>query len=579
MVRETKRIELKAKRNKSNEVLSKVTAHLLYENDNLLPSESTVVKEYYKGYPDRISNVFRERGNMWLAYTNGAKCIELYPDPDGSVEDQGFCVHSRYLEGKTVEKVLHDPRLDVTDQRLVLRSTIYCLATLHSAGVLMWDTHPSNFIVHHGEVYACDFELSRSTKYPFTSPPPTSPRPDYYSSRQNLAIQRDLDKNGLEELECNHLQPRDDFYVFASEVLKIGMEGTPLLKDAHLRTLLSGMKDMKFPNAQSILEAMGTPAPEENLSQSVGYVTGKPSSTGITHSEAPLDRVTKSDRRVVIGPYLRWSPMLIILFLFAYGYARSNVMDIAIHRIRNRVSAFITAPPKGKPASDPVTNIELVRVPGGRFSMGNSSRDALKDEKPSHEVTLDDFEIGKYEVTQGQWKAIMGNNPSFFKSCGDVCPVENVSWKDVQEFLRRLNSLSERTYRLPTEAEWEYAARSGGKLQKYSGSNSVDAVAWYSQNSEKKTHRVGMKRPNQLGIYDMSGNVWEWCQDVYDPDYYRYSGRNDPPGPPPSNRAAHVARGGSWHSDAGAVRTAKRGSPSPRFRDIFLGFRVASSVP
>jgi formylglycine-generating enzyme required for sulfatase activity len=193
------------------------------------------------------------------------------------------------------------------------------------------------------------------------------------------------------------------------------------------------------------------------------------------------------------------------------------------------------------------------------------------DEKPTHQVTLSDFQIGKYEVTQKQWTAIMGNNPSYFK--GDNLPVEQVSWNDVQEFIQKLNQKTGKTYRLPTEAEWEYAARdaSTGSAVLYSGSNNIDEVAWYSGNSGSKTHPVGQKWANALGIYDMSGNVWEWCSDWY--GTYSSSSQSNPQGA--STGTVRVLRGGSWNNDPQDCRVSNRDGYYPDYRDYRIGFRLA----
>ena len=219
---------------------------------------------------------------------------------------------------------------------------------------------------------------------------------------------------------------------------------------------------------------------------------------------------------------------------------------------------------------------EMVFVQGGTFWMGctgEQGKDCDKDEKPQHSVTLSDFYIGKYEVTQAQWIATMGENTSKFK--GDNFPVERVSWKDVQEFLRRLNAATGKQYRLPTEAEWEYASRGGNKNQgyMYSGSNNLTDVAWYRDNSGSTTHPVGTKQANELGIYDMSGNVWEWCSDWY--GSYTSTAKTNPTGP--SSGSYRVSRGGSWVNFARDVRVSIRNYGTPDYRDYFIGFRLACS--
>ena len=218
----------------------------------------------------------------------------------------------------------------------------------------------------------------------------------------------------------------------------------------------------------------------------------------------------------------------------------------------------------------------MVYVAGGTFTMGASSEqgsDADEDEKPAHRVTVSSFSIGKYEVTQEEWQTVMGSNPSSFK--GAKRPVENVSWNDCQEFIRKLNQLTGMWFRLPTEAEWEYAARGGNKSlgYKYTGSNNYGNVAWYDDNSNRQTHDVGQKQPNELGLYDMSGNVWEWCQDWYDGNYYSSSPQTNPMGP--YSGLDRVRRGGSWFNSARYCRVSLRYINNPSSRYNHLGLRLA----
>ena len=216
---------------------------------------------------------------------------------------------------------------------------------------------------------------------------------------------------------------------------------------------------------------------------------------------------------------------------------------------------------------------EMIPVEGGTFRMGSTDFDAYSTESPIHSVTLSNYSIGKYEVTQALWQAVMGSNPSNFK--GDNLPVEDVSWNDCQTFINKLNQLTGQHFRLPTEAEWEYAARGGNRSQgyKYSGSNYIGDVAWYTSNSNSKTHAVGTKKPNELGIYNMSGNVWEWCSD-WDGSY-NISSQTNPQGP--SSGQYRVYRGGSWSSNARYCRSANRFSITPAFRFNYLGLRLALS--
>lgn len=225
---------------------------------------------------------------------------------------------------------------------------------------------------------------------------------------------------------------------------------------------------------------------------------------------------------------------------------------------------------------------EMLAIEGGVYFMGSNDPEANDDENPVHKVRLDDFYLGKYEVTQAQWEAIIGDNPSYNKGCDD-CPVENIMFR-VEEFIEALNQVTGKNYRLPTEAEWEYAARGGQYMPsldertdyKYSGSNQIDEVAWYADNSQGKTQPIGLKKPNTLGIYDMTGNVWEPCQDKYYADYYNFSVPNNPVNPAMGDY--QVLRGGSWFNDAYNCRNTNRVEGFRNYGSNARGIRLAHDL-
>ncbi len=218
----------------------------------------------------------------------------------------------------------------------------------------------------------------------------------------------------------------------------------------------------------------------------------------------------------------------------------------------------------------------MVLIKGGCFDMGDIFDTGTPDEIPIHAVCVRDFYLGKTEVTQKQWEEVIGSNPSKFE--GVDHPVERISWYDIQDFIEKLNEKTGKHYRLPTEAEWEYAARSGGFKEEWAGTNNeeeIDGYAWYRSNSAKTgSHTVAEKKPNALGLYDMMGNVWEWCSDWYDRDYYGNSPENNPEGPPEG--ATRVLRGGGWKSKPAQLRTVDRNDFDPSIKKFAnIGFRLA----
>jgi formylglycine-generating enzyme required for sulfatase activity len=217
--------------------------------------------------------------------------------------------------------------------------------------------------------------------------------------------------------------------------------------------------------------------------------------------------------------------------------------------------------------------MKFVLIPAGTFRMGDVFGEGLENETPPHEVRLSCFHLGKTPVTQGQWQQVMHTNPSFFVKSAQH-PVEQVTWGDVEAFIRGLTQMNAGKYRfrLPSEAEWEYAARSGGQDQKYAGGNDAEAVAWYEFNSNASTQPVGQKAPNGLGIYDMSGNVWEWCRDVYHPQAYLNHALENPVWTGAGTE--RVIRGGSWNLDAWSARCARRFGYPVDYYGPGLGFRL-----
>lgn len=219
----------------------------------------------------------------------------------------------------------------------------------------------------------------------------------------------------------------------------------------------------------------------------------------------------------------------------------------------------------------------MVFVQGGKFKMGSVMGGS--DEQPVHEVVLDNFFIGRFEVTQSQWRLIMDRdtNRFYFEGC-DSCPAERVSWNNVQQYISNLNNKTRMNYRLPTEAEWEFAARGGlfSEGYKYSGSNIDTAVAWRVGNSDAGTHPVGRKKQNELGIFDMTGNVFEWCADWYAPEWYKDSPARNPTGP--VDGVFRIIRGGSWFYDYSGLCSTDRESANPSFRYGYVGFRLCMTA-
>jgi formylglycine-generating enzyme required for sulfatase activity len=302
-------------------------------------------------------------------------------------------------------------------------------------------------------------------------------------------------------------------------------------------------------------------------------------SSNYTRTAPPTKLSSTSEKQSTKWPLIAAAAVILVGLVYVIMPSTENSADVT-QTDNQPTQQLIQQPPANDEHDLDFTvsgvTFKMKYVPGGTFQMGATSEqgsDADDDERV-HTVTIsNDYYIGETEVTQGLWKAVMGSNPSHFDK-GDNYPVESVSWDDCRVFINKLNQQTGQNFRLPTEAEWEYAAR-GGKSggTKYSGSNIIGDVAVYVENSRKETHPVKSKSPNELGLYDMSGNVNEWCQDWYGD--YPSGSVTDPVGPSSSPESSRILRGGSWNCDATYCRVSNHGYDTPSSRGSYGGLRLA----
>ena len=489
-----------------------------------------------------------------------------------------------YIEGRSLAEVLKKRgRLGEAEAIGIIEQVGKALAYVHSCGINHLDIKPANIMISRttGRAVLIDFGVAKqydATTGEATTTTPVGRTPGYAPLEQ-------YSLSGV-----SSFTPQSDIYSLGATLYKLVTGNTPpeataMPKDA----VLPYPEDVSAPVRKAITAAMQShkedrPARVEDFlqllhSQPKPKPSPKPKPDDDTTDieEKPKVIVADTEPKPVSEPEQprrKWLPWVVGVAVAAIAFVA--VMLLRPEQQHDILEATPTATDTEIIAEQQsnLPEIEMVYVSGGTFTMGATSEqgsDAYSDEKPAHSVTLSGYYIGKYEVTQELWKAVMGSNPSNFK--GDNLPVENVSWNDVQEFLRKLNAMTGKRYRLPTEAEWEFAARGGNSSRgyKYSGSNSLGSVAWYYGNSGDRTHAVGTKSPNELGIYDMSGNVWEWCQDWY--GSYSSSSQRNPKGP--NSGSNRVLRGGSWSINARYCRVSRRDYDTPVLRFNFLGFRLA----
>ena len=518
-----------------------------------------------------------------------------------------------YIDGRSLSEIVAERgRMGETETIGIIDSVGKALEFIHSQKINHLDIKPGNIMVERnsGNVVLIDFGVAK--QYDAETGEATTTTPVAHS--RGYAPPEQYKPGGV-----GSFTPESDIYALGATLYKMvtdttppdamdvvtqgGIPPLPSNISAHVRrAITAAMQTAKKDRPHTVAEFLGilhgktvdgeeTEVGEKKQDEKVeailiddgrsgsgnnGNNGGRTSDSGVS-GHTPQPQPTPQSRR------RKWLPWTVVagvaVAIFVAVMLLCSKPDKPIPPIPTDGIAAVTGGDTMSQQEQPsqqsnVPEIEMVWVSGGTFTMGATSEqgsDAYDDEKPAHSVTLGGYYIGKYEVTQKLWKAVMGSNPSEFK--GDNLPVENVSWNDVQEFIRKLNQLTGKNYRLPTEAEWEYAARGGDNSRgyKYSGSNSIGNVAWYWDNSNGAIHPVGTKSPNELGLYDMSGNVFEWCQDWY--GSYSSALQSNPKGH--DSGVDCVLRGGSFYSYAKYCRVSFRDSSIPTNDINHLGFRLA----
>jgi formylglycine-generating enzyme required for sulfatase activity len=479
-----------------------------------------------------------------------------------------------YVEGETLKSlVMRKGRLSVTEALPLMLGLMDSVEAVHKAGMLHRDIKPDNVIVEpSGSVVLIDFGSARAVDESHTIAQGAILAPGYSPLEQYS----DSAEKG----------PFTDIYALGATCYFMLTGKKPIAAIDRKREKLIPPHQL-FADVSAIWSSAVMLAlelePSDRFQRVQDFRQALLSTRKPSEPEPQPDVVPESDDAPEPRKRRRWPFLLVSAFLIVV-IVIAQYREIKPGGMVDSTKSLTQAPKF--PESITRLQEEMVYVPGGTFVMGcmeeTDPGNCETDEKPAHKVQMDNYYIGKFEVTQDQWEALMRQNPSAFQACPN-CPVEQVSWMDVQEFLRKLNEITGGQYRLPTEAEWEYAARGAtwDREKKYSfaGSSFPDAVAWFQDNTNDSvggTRPTGSKLPNKLGLFDMSGNVWEWCSDWYGAEYYGAGIDEKPAGP--QTGQYRVIRGGSWKDIAKSCRVTQRNFDLPDSRRNGIGFRVVTSI-
>lgn len=553
---------------------------------------------------EKFKNSFLDEARLLYKFKNHKNIVNVRK----FFNDNGTAYFAMdYVEGSDMEVYARSLATNrITEQEAIelLTQIGSALTAIHSQNYTHRDLKPQNILRHqNGKVYVLiDFGIARDFVVDESQVTSTIIKSEGYTPpeqyRQRVRRGDFTDVYGLAatlyrlltgEKPTDALTRRDDLDdgILLPAPKKYNPSISPQLDAAIMKALELKPKDRfqtvaEFVKAATLQDSEKTAIFQEPIEidktvvEQVEEIKQKPISTPkpTPKQETPPK---KEEKQTLPTKKQNRTPIFVgigVFLLFVIGFGIYTLFLLPKQKNEQLINYIPKEKQKNEQLTDSLQDIEknMVYVEGGSFMMGSNEGEA--DEKPIHKVTLSSFKVSKYEVTQAQWKAIMGNNPSKLAGC-DNCPVENVSWNNIQVFLEKLNQLTGKNYRLPTEAEWEYAARGGNKSKgyKYAGSNSLGNVAWYIDNGGSKTHPVGQKQSNELGLYDMSGNVWEWCQDWYDSEYYEKSKNLTNP-INNSKTDYRILRGGSSWDSTIVCRSVGRYNfiPSSRFNSI--GFRI-----
>ena len=549
------------------------------DGSTVVGSNSALVVDYRRKFRREAENLGH------LNHPNIVKVLEVFD------ENNTTYYAMEYIDGESLDDHIKQcGHLDDDEVRTVMHDLCSALSYMHQQGMLHLDLKPKNIMrsKRQNHIFIIDFGLSK--QYTSDGEPESSTTiglgtPGYApieqaNYKQDGTMPATIDIYALGATLYKMLTGKTPPH--ASDVHNDGLPPRPDHAPEDLwQVVESCMQSRRLDRPQSMDEVMklidGTTSHvadektevEAKVEEIIAEAVPQPAASKSQPAQA-LSTTTSSTPQLPSKKSRTW------IWVAAGIVAVAGIVIAAVNMNEGKEPA---PAPKEEiaEADDVLTRMykDMVYVSGGTFTMGatvEQGSDAEDDEKPAHQVTLSSFYICKHEVTQEEWEAVMGSNQACWK--GKRLPMESVSWNECQTFISKLDSITGKRYRMPTEAEWEYAAR-GGKNSigyKYSGNDILEGVAWYQDNSGYRTHEVMVKAPNELGLYDMSGNVAEWCDDWYDSEYYANSPNNNPKGP--SSGSDHVKRGGCWNNNDVDCRVSYR-HVFGNWRDERIGLRLA----